>query len=269
MSSVIDELDVLIRAGASGALKAEGRRRGTVYLDEGRFVFAEAAGVPDLASRLIGARRLTSRQWNVLRTEGRPGEFGALLVERGILDETELTAVLRSAFLDAVTALTSDAERADLRFAPMERPWIGSVLDLETDFLREEVARRSAHGLPLQARPRLIDLTGGWRVVERHQWEVACRVDGVTTLHNLTWHNGLSLYETMESLDGLVQAGLCALPAPDPGVPSLPRREPGSTLWDRSPVEAGPTRAPDGGTMFTVPGSDLLKQIVQALREMD
>ncbi|GAA2738467.1 hypothetical protein GCM10010439_72640 [Actinocorallia aurantiaca] len=279
VSSIIDELDVLTRDGASGALKVEGRRRGTVYLDDGRFIFAEAAGVPDLASRLIGARRLTAEQWNTLRTEGRPGEFGSLLVERGIIGEEDLTDVLHSAFLDAVTALTADGGEPETRFAPLERPWIGSPLGLEVGSLKEEVSRLAEHDFPLDAKPRLSDLDSPWGVVERREWAVACRMDGATTLRDLAWHNGFSLYETFESVQGLIRAGLCTLSVsaePEPAAlepadeTPLPRREPGSTIWDRTPVETGlKRRIPDGNTMFAVPNTDLMKRLIQALQDMD
>jgi len=292
VSSIIDELDVLARDGASGALKVEGRQRGTVYLDDGRFIFAEATGVPDLASRLIGARRLTAEQWNALRTEGRPGEFGSLLVERGIIGEEDLTEVLHSAFLDAVTVLTADGGEPDTRFAPLERPWISSSLGLEVGSLKEEVSRRAEHDFPLDAKPRLSDLDGPWGVVERREWVVACRIDGATTLRDLAWHNGFSLYETFESVQGLIHAGLCTLSAPavpavleqavsEPEAPGpetsgpadetpLPRREPGSTIWDRTPVETGmKRRIPDGSTMFAAPSIDLMKRLIQELQDMD
>lgn len=292
MPSVIDELDVLARDGASGALKVEGRQRGAVYLDDGRFIFAEATGVPDLASRLIGARRLTAERWNALRTEGRPGEFGSLLVERGVIGEEDLTDVLHSAFLDAVTALTADGGEPDTRFAPLERPWISSALGLEVGSLKKEISRRTEHDFPLDAKPRLSDLDSPWGVVERREWAVACRIDGATTLRDLAWHNGFSLYETFESVQGLIRAGLCTLSAPaasavpeqtapEPAAPEptalepadetpLPRREPGSTIWDRTPVETGLKRQiPDGNTMFAVPSTDLMKRLIQALHDMD
>ncbi len=284
VSSVIDELDALTRGGASGALKVEGRQRGTVYLDDGRFIFAEATGVPDLASRLIGARRLTAEQWNTLRTEGRPGEFGSLLVERGIIGEKDLTDVLHSVFLDAVTVLTADGGEPDTRFAPLERPWISSPLGLEVGSLKEEVSRLAEHDFPLDAKPRLSDLDSPWGVVERREWAVACRIDGATTLRDLAWRNGFSLYETLESVRGLIRAGLCTLSAPavpEPTAPAppasepedgtpLPRREPGSTIWDRTPVETGlKRRVPDGNTMFAVPNTDLMKRLIQALQDMD
>ncbi len=286
VSAVIDELGTLTREGASGALKVEGRQRGTVYLDGGRFIFAEATGVPDLASRLIGGRRLSAERWNALRTEGRPGEFGALLVERGVIDEEGLKDVLRSAFLDALTALTAGGEPPETKFAPLQRPWISAALDLEVGFLREEVVRRSVHEFSLDARPKLIDLNSPWGIIENHQWTVACRIDGTTTLRDLAWHNGFSLYETVESVQGLVRAGLCALPAPGTPEPEepvaelaapvladdtlLPRRRPGTTIWDRTPVETGMTRTAPGGTSrFTIPDDDLLKRLIEELQEMD
>jgi len=145
---ILDELTTLTRGRASGVLRIDGHPGGAVYLDEGRLVFAEAAGVPDVGARLIGARRLSAEQWTALRAVDRPpGGLGALLVERGLVARDELLAVLRSAALDAITALTlpmtGRPSVTRSRFAAREQPWIGSMLTLDVESVRTELARRA------------------------------------------------------------------------------------------------------------------------------
>ncbi|MEV0967592.1 hypothetical protein [Microtetraspora glauca] len=225
---IIDELYALTRTGASGALKIDGDPGGTIYLDGGYVTFAEAAGVPDLAARLIGSRRVSTEQWNTLRAEGRrAGGFDALLVEQGLIDEGDMLAVLRSVVLDAITAMTAPVAGGPsvtgVLFVPLERSWAGAMLRLEAEFVRSEVARRvtllAAHDVSFDGRPKVSDLRRPLGIVKREQWTVACRIDGVVTLRELAWRNGFALYDTVESVDGLIRAGLCTLPAPGEVVP--------------------------------------------------
>ncbi|WP_433223595.1 DUF4388 domain-containing protein [Microtetraspora malaysiensis] len=232
---IADELHALTRDGASGALKVDGDSGGTIYLDRGYLTFAEAAGVPGLAARLIGSRRLSAEQWNTLRAEKRPADgFGALLVEQGLIGKDEMLEVLRSVVLDAITAMTAMTARmaggssaTGIRFMPLERSWAGTMLRLEIEFVQSEVARRAellaGHDVSLDGRPRASDLRGPLGIVEREQWMVACRIDGVVTLRELAWRNGFALYDTVASVSGLVRAGLCTLLAPEEAV--LPQRE--------------------------------------------
>ncbi|MFF3667826.1 DUF4388 domain-containing protein [Microtetraspora malaysiensis] len=235
---IADELHALTRDGASGALKIDGDSGGTIYLDRGYLTFAEAAGVPGLAARLIGSRRLSAEQWNMLRTERRPADgFGALLVEQGLIGKDEMLEVLRSVVLDAITAMTAmtamtarmagGSSATGIRFMPLERSWAGTMLRLEVEFVQSEVARRAellaGHDVSLDGRPKASDLRGPLGIVEREQWMVACRIDGVATLRELAWRNGFALYDTVASVSGLVRAGLCTLLAPEEAVP--PQRE--------------------------------------------
>ncbi|WP_433353742.1 DUF4388 domain-containing protein [Microtetraspora malaysiensis] len=226
---ITDELHALTRDGASGALKIDGDSGGTIYLDRGYLTFAEAAGVPDLAARLIGSRRLSTEQWNMLRAEGRPADgFDALLVEQGLIDKDEMLEVLRSVVLDAITAMTAPAAGGSsvtgIRFVPLERSWAGAMLRLEVEFVQSEVARRgkllAGNDVSFDSRPKVSDLRGPLGIVEREQWMVACRIDGVVTLRELAWRNGFALYDTVESVGGLIRAGLCTLLAPEEAVPA-------------------------------------------------
>src|SRR5260370_13785774 len=57
---------------------------------------------------------------------------------------------------------------------------------------------------------RLCDLGARTAVLSREQWAIACAVDGVRTVQDLAWQCGLALYEAIEGVGLLVQAGLCA-----------------------------------------------------------
>ncbi|MFO7250481.1 MAG: hypothetical protein DIU60_007005 [Actinomycetes bacterium] len=221
---ILAELATLTRDKASGALRIDGDPGGVVYLDAGRLVFAEAVGVPDVGTRLIGTRLLSAGQWAAACTPDPPPDgVGALLVRSGLLGRDDLLAVLRSASLDALTALATPLMRPPsvtrLWFAERERPWIGSLLSLEVDWVRAELARRAdllaATPVPLDARPVGTDLRRPFGRVGRAEWAMACRIDGATSLRELAWRYGLALYDTVESVGGLLREGLCALLAPD------------------------------------------------------
>jgi len=278
---ILDELTTLTRGRASGALMIDGHPGGAIYLDEGRLVFAEAAGVPDVGARLVGARRLSAEQWTALRAVDRPpGGLGALLVARGLVARDELLALLRSAALDAITALTlpmtGPPSVTRSRFAARERPWIGAMLTLDVESVRTELARRAellaAFDVPADALLVGIDLRRPFGVVRREQWAVAGRLDGVTPLRELAWRHGLALYDTVESVGGLLRAGLCTLVPPPPSRrdehpagrgaeapgPARPRRpgeaDTGDPPWApavlTAPVpaaDAPPRGAPSGG----------------------
>lgn len=256
---ILDELTALARDGASGALQVDGDPGGAVYLDEGRLVFAEAAGVPDVGARLIGTRRLSPEQWTTLRNRDRPPDgLGPLLVERGLIGRDEMLAVLRSASLDAITALTvpmtTRSSVARLRFTARERPWIGAMLALEIDSVRAEMARRAdllaRAAVPLDALVAGADLRRPFAVLRREQWAVAGRIDGVTPLRELAWRNGLALYETVESVGGLLRAGLCTLRTARPAGEDPP--------WAAAPVLAAPVPVADPPAPGTAPpGEDL------------
>jgi hypothetical protein len=236
---ILDELATLTRGRASGALRIDGDPGGVVYLDEGRLVFAEAAGVPDVGARLVGTRRLSAGQWAALRAADRPaGGLGTLLVERGLVGRDEMLAVLRSASLDALTALTAPLMRPPsvtrLWFDERERPWIGSLLSLEVEWVRAEIARRADRlaALPVRLDALLVgtDLRRPFGRVGRDEWALACRIDGVTSLRDLAWRYGLALYDTVESAGGLLREGLCALRTPggrDGGPRPVPAPRPG------------------------------------------
>src|SRR5207248_10664421 len=57
---------------------------------------------------------------------------------------------------------------------------------------------------------RLRDLASPSAVLARKQWAVACAVDGTRSVQDLAWQCGLALYDVIERVGGLVQAGVCS-----------------------------------------------------------
>jgi hypothetical protein len=57
-------------------------------------------------------------------------------------------------------------------------------------------------------------MTRPWAVVRSEQWAIAWQLDGLATVRDLAWRNGYALYDTLELVGDLVQAGLCTVSPP-------------------------------------------------------
>lgn len=87
-------------------------------------------------------------------------------------------------------------------------------------------------------------------MLKREQWDVAAVIDRPRSAQDLAWRHGLALYDVIERIGGLVQAGLCvvrrdsaAVPAPSAGT-VLPRRDPLDYGRPAGPPRsAGPSRS--------------------------
>jgi hypothetical protein len=277
---IADELFALARDGTSGAVEINGEPGGTIYLNEGDLAFAESAAAPDLAARLIGSRRLSTEQWKMLLAENRPrGDFGALLVEEGLIAREDLQAVLRSIVLDVITALTvmpaCRSSMAGVRLVSRAQPWVGSMLSIEIEPVLTEVARRARRlardEVPLEARPKVSDLRGPWGTVKREHWSIACRIDGATTVQELAWRNGFALYDTIESVSELIRGGFCTLLSPeDAGPASSPPSPEAAPLPRRRQRASTPAAVPegDGEPPFAPTNPEVLSLILDGLKQM-
>lgn len=237
---VADEVSAWALRGATGVIAVGGDPGGggTVYLEDGCVTFAESPAAPDIATRLIGSRRLSGEQWRRLSGEAHPGRpAGALLVERGYITADDLHAVARSAVLDALLALTrplapGPISTATIGFTPRRRHPGGFMVRLDAETVQEEVehanGRLARLGVPPGARPRLCDLNRRCALVNSGQWIVACTIDGVATVRELAWRHGFALHETIERVGELAGSGLCTLPAPVDSLPADPEGQPTS-----------------------------------------
>jgi hypothetical protein len=200
-------------------------------------------------------------------------DIGTVLVQRKYLSRDHLQAILRSIIVDAALVLMVPVDRdafvSDVRFAAPGTHWAGAFSSLcvdsvlaEASKMAERVARYNlARTEPVQLR----DLGGPAAVLSREQWAVACAIDGTRSVQDLAWQCGLALYDVMERVGGLVQAGVCA-PA-----------QVGYRLPDRAPAGPQPTRPMMSAPVWVAgaepPGDfaavqpDLLRRVLDGLRK--
>lgn len=295
---ITEELAALALTGACGALEIDGDVSGSIYLHDGRITFAQTSAVPGLADRLIGSRRLTRAQWSALAAESQAADDlaaddrGALLIERGLMGRDDLESVLRSAVMDAITALTVPPEGAPAggnRFLPGARHWAGHLLSIDVESACAQAGRRAGRlarlGVSPRSRPAPPDRRRRRPTIGRELRMLAAKIDGVATVRDLARQNGLALYDTIEWVGELADRGACTLlppeepapprteaatgllaapvaepPGPGGALPPLPRRAGGQG------VTAGPdgTQAGPGGA----PHPEVLRQLLDGLRQL-
>jgi hypothetical protein len=295
------ELSLLARQRASGALEIIGNPGGMVFLSGGYLSYAESPAIPDLRTRLIRSQRISVDQWNeIVASDGGHGGVGALLVSGDVVSRSELRNLLWSVALDALVALTLPGPASPLagvRFWPRRSPWVGSLLRLDVaavwDDVSQKAERLTRREIPAEGCPQLRPMAHPWAVVTSEQWTVAWQLDGLATVRDVAWRNGYALYDTLEWVGDLVQAGLCtvvpptgvapavtalpppplALPAPVAESPLLPLRQRGESLVGRpddADTPAVPKWRPED--VPKPPGTshpDLLHRILGGLRRDD
>jgi hypothetical protein len=226
-------LERLAERRASGVMEIDGNPAGTIYLNHGQITFAQASWTPDLRARLLGALRLSAASRELITGPDRPDrDIGTVLVQRNYLSRGDLQAILRSVVVDAALVLMLPADRdafiSDIRLAAPGTPgasqhWAGAFSSLCVDFVLAEVikkAERMARFNVARTTPvRLRDLGAASAVLSREQWAVACAIDGARSVQDLAWTCGLALYEAIECVDRLIQAGVCV---PEPAEPAGP-----------------------------------------------
>ncbi len=107
---------------------------------------------------------------------------------------------------------------------------------------------------------RLCDLGAPTAVLSREQWAIACAIDGARTVQDLAWQCGLALYEAMECVGLLVQAGMCA-PCARPEGPDGPL-----ALWFGS--GAGEPRVLSPTAVLPPPQPEVLRRVLDGLRRL-
>jgi uncharacterized protein DUF4388 len=226
-------LERLAERRVSGVMEIDGNPAGTIYLNHGQITFAQASWIPDLRARLLGALRLSAASRELSTGPDRPDrDIGTVLVQRNYLSRGDLQAILRSVVVDAALVLMLPADRdafiSDIRFAAPGTPgasqhWAGAFSSLCVDFVLAEVikkAERMARFKVARTTPvRLRDLGAASAVLSREQWAVACAIDGARSVQDLAWTCGLALYEAIECVGRLIQAGVCV---PEPAEPAGP-----------------------------------------------
>jgi len=241
------ELSILAQQRASGALEIIGNPGGMVFLSGGYLTYAESPSIPDLRTRLIRSQRITVDGWNdIIASDQDHGGVGALLVSSDVISRGELRDLLWSVALDALMALALPmpaGPQVRIRFWPRRSHWVGSLLRLDVasvwSDVRQKAERLARREIPAEGCPQLHRMTRPWAVVRSEQWAIAWQLDGLATVRDLAWRNGYALYDTLELVGDLVQAGLCtvsppvAVAVPVTALPAVTER---ASLADPSPV---------------------------------
>ena len=203
-------------------------------------------------------------------------DIGSVLVQRKYLSRAELRAVLCSVIMDAAFVLMAPADQdafvSGVRFAAPGTHWAGAFSSLCVDFVLAETSKMAervgrynlARTTPIQR----CDLARPSAVLTREQWAVACAIDGTRSVQDLAWQCGLALYDVIERVGGLVQAGVCAprdpaevlAPMPvrraSPVRHSMPVPPPAPVLSPTAVLPPAPSRLPrraPGGQQATRP----------------
>ena len=287
-TGVTAALERLAERRVSGIMEIDGNPAGTIYLNHGQITFAQASWSPDLSARLLGALGLSAASRDLIAGPDRPDrDIGTVLVQRNYLSRGDLQAILRSVVVDAALVLMQPADRdafiSGIRFAAPGTPgahqhWAGAFSSLCLDFVLAEVARkaeRMAHCRLARTTPvRLRDLGGPSAVLSREQWAVACAIDGARSVQDLAWTCGLALYEAIECVARLIQAGVCvpevlsptaALPPAWTGLPQRVRQARETRPLMSAPVWAAGTPADDD---FTSAQPDVLRRVLDGLHRL-
>src|SRR5580693_4430659 len=156
-------LESLAAQRSSGVLEIDGDPAGVIYLDQGQVTYAQASWVPDLAARFCASQQPPA-DVRALLLGGNPGrDPGAALLS--CVSRAELQALLRSAIVDAIIALTvpvAGSAVSGIRFEAPRAHWASAFARLPLDAVREKAACRGGPAGPLPGQP------GQHRVPARH-----------------------------------------------------------------------------------------------------
>ena len=210
-------LESLVLQNVTGVLRISGDPDGVIYLDHGQLTYAEASWAPGLAARL---RVLVKTMPEIDQLGTDPG---ASLIDGQYLSRAGLRAVLKSMVIDALIVLTmplpDETYVAGTRFEALEKHWAGTYSVQRLDSLRAVVVKKTA--VLMRAKTGIIsplelrDLPHPWAIVKREQWEVASKVNGISSIRDLAAECGLPLHDTIERVASLLKKGMCAAgPAP-------------------------------------------------------
>jgi hypothetical protein len=209
-------------AGArqTGALMVGGHPGGTVYILEGRIIYAESPAAPGVGELLTSSGRLAGRTWqSALDLGTSTARVGRLLVEQGHLTQGELELCVLGATYDAAYFVLADSS-APVEFVPGATHWLGPVVHIDAAAVDREVRRRI--GLLDQICPNpLIDVSPVIPVtrpprervtVTAPQWELLVQADGQRTPADLAQLLGRAGYAIIQELRRMAAAGLIELP---------------------------------------------------------
>jgi hypothetical protein len=250
----------------TGVLMVGGTPGGSVYLVEGRVVYAESPAAPGVGELLTSSGRLAARTWqNALDLGTSTARVGRLLVEQGHLTQGELELCVLGAIYDAAYFVLAP-ESASVDFLEGAAHWLGPVVHVDPAAVAKETRRRvrlldeifadrrvdtaAVNPVPRPPRER-VTLTAP-------QWELLVAADGQRTPADLAQLLGRAGFATVQELRRLAALELIELPevrGKKPEFVRLPRSR-GTAVDARRPeipaTEASPAPVVSGSA--PVPG---------------
>lgn len=279
---VAAELRALAANQATGSLRIAGPgATGHILFREGRICTVEhSASRPALGMRLVsgGALSLTNLGSALSVQQQHPQmRLGDVLVRMGLVQRQDVEAVAWGQLCDDVASMLRWTE-ADCTFTPAAAdtlppagPRVEDVLSAAADRVHQwqRVVRRI--GGP-DTVPSLCDdcLSARDTALRPTDWAVLCRVDGHRSLRSIADQAGFSLLEAASILEGLLAAGLVAVPethlppAADRPAPWPPaeHHEPAAPAAPTPIPVPPPAPAPMADDTFDDP-ADLLRELSQ------
>jgi hypothetical protein len=236
--------------GASGVLEVTGVPSGAIYLEGGRITFAKASWVPGPAARLRGIQPPPPELAELLASRGGLEDDAAMaahIARRGYLTAAGLHELIKSIVIDVLLVLTIplavDSPSAAIRFASTRGYWPEKFPRLDVGPLRAEAGRRAQRMARCDLSPTTAVALHWLRlpaaVLTSEQWAIARQLTGPASAQELALRSGIALADTMECLNGLMRAGLCA-PVRIPGQRRLPSRGPQTAPHARAAAEPLP-----------------------------
>ena len=273
------ELRSLAANRATGSLRIAGPgATGHILFRDGRICTVEhSASRPALGMRLVsgGALSLTHLGAALAAQQQHPHmRLGDVLVRMGMVQRQDVEAVAWGQLCDDVASMLrwSDAECTFTPAAedslPPAGPHVEDVLSAAADRVNQwqRVVRRI--GGP-DCVPSLCDDCLGARdtALRPTDWAVLCRVDGHRSLRSIADQAGFSLLEAASILEGLLAAGLVAvpethLPPPTARPAPWPPPEHHEPTTAPAPVPPPPATTPAADDEFDDP-ADLLRELSQ------
>jgi len=247
----------------TGALMVGGQPGGSVYVLDGRVIYAESPSAPGVGELLTSSGRLAGRTWqNALDLGTSTARVGRLLVEQGHLTQGELELCVLGATYDAAYFALAPSP-APVEFLDGATHWLGAIVQIDPSAVTKEVQRRvrlladifpdsrvdtmAVSPAPRPPRER-VTLTA-------LQWELLVNADGQRTPADLALLLGRAGYATIQELRRMAAMGLLEIPdvrGDGPDFVRLPRARGTSVDATRPAMVNG---APVAGGRAAVPGA--------------
>lgn len=217
--------------GLSGHLDlVSSRMSGQVWLSQGRVCTVSLSGVtPALGMRLVSGGKLSLNSLGTaLATQNQYPHMrlGDVLVRMGLVNRQDVEALAWEQMCDAIATLMELADTActfsqvPVSACPPPGPGVEELLTAAQSraSLWQEVVRQvgGSDTVPTltEALLQTHDMT-----LRPEEWAVLCRVDGRRSLASIATQAGFTILEAASILQGLLAAGLVAVPVTAPTAP--------------------------------------------------